>query len=356
VSTFEIAGRAVGLGHAPFIVAELSGNHDGSLDRALRIVDAVAAAGASALKLQTYTAATMTLDLDSAEFRVTDPASPWTGETLYGLYQRAHTPWEWHAPIFERARARGLVAFSTPFDPTALQFLERLGVPAYKIASFEITDLELIRAVGATGKPLLLSTGMATLDEIGDAVATARGAGCRQLALLKCTSSYPADPADSNLATLPQLRALFDCEVGLSDHTLGIGAALAAIGLGATVIEKHVALDRRSGGVDAAFSLEPDELARLVAEAHTAAAAVGAICFGPTDAERASLVFRRSLFITRDMRAGERLTRDNLRAIRPGFGLAPRHIAELLGRRVATDVARGTPADWALLQDGELDT
>lgn len=345
----RIERHPIGLDHPPFVIAEMSGNHNGSLDRALAIVDAVAGAGAQALKLQTYTADTMTLDLAHGEFRIDDADSLWAGRTLYDLYREAHTPWDWHAPIFERARARGLVAFSTPFDATAVDFLESLEVPCYKVASFENVDLPLIRRVAATGKPLILSTGLATLNEIAEAVAAARDAGCRDLVLLKCTSAYPASPADSHLRTIPHLRAAFGCEVGLSDHTLGQGAALAAIALGATVIEKHVTLRRADGGVDSAFSLEPHELRQLVEDGERARLALGEVRYGPTAGEVASLRFRRSLYVVRDVRRGEALTRDNVRAIRPGLGLPPKHLEQVLGRRAGRDIAAGTALAWDLI-------
>jgi N-acetylneuraminate synthase len=268
---------------------------------------------------------------------------------LYDLYREAQTPWEWHAPIFRRAREHGLLAFSTPFDASAVAFLETLDVPAYKVASFENTDLPLIRAVAATGKPVIISTGMATLAEVDEAVRTARAAGCRDLTLLKCTSSYPAHPSSSNLATIPRLRELFECEVGLSDHTLGIGAAVASVALGATVIEKHITLDRSEGGVDAAFSLEPQELRQMVNEIRTAWEALGGLQIGPSEAELGSLVFRRSLYICEDLSAGETLTPENLRAIRPGLGLPPKNLPLLLGKRVTKAVKRGTPASWDLV-------
>jgi pseudaminic acid synthase len=346
-----LAGRPVGVGHAPFIIAELSGNHGGSLERALAVVDAAADAGADAIKLQTYTADTMTIDHSGEGFVITDADSPWCGERLYQLYARAHTPWEWHAPLFARARERGLVAFSTPFDPTAVEFLESLDVPMYKVASFENTDLPLIRAVAATGKPLLLSTGMATMEELREAVDAAREAGCRTLVLMKCTSSYPASARESNLASIGELRRSFNCEVGLSDHTTGIGVAIASVALGAAVIEKHVTLSRYDETVDGSFSLEPGELAQLVIEARAAAESVGGVHFGPTESERSSLVFRRSLYVTADVRAGERFSAENLRAIRPGFGLPPKHLPDLIGRRAARDVARGTPAAWEMFAD-----
>ena len=345
----NIGKHAVGQGHAPFVVAEMSGNHNGSLERALAIVDAAAASGAQAIKLQTYTADTMTLDIREREFLISDPHSLWNGKTLYELYREAHTPWDWHAAIFERARARGIAAFSAPFDASAVDFLEKLGAPCYKIASFENIDLPLIRRVARTGKPVIISTGMATLAEIGEAVEAARSAGAKQLILLKCTSSYPAPPEDSNLAAIPELRRRFGCEAGLSDHTLGTGAALAAVALGACLIEKHMTLRRADGGVDSAFSMEPEEMAVLVAESRHAWQALGNVQFGPSAAEKGSLIFRRSLYITRDMKKGEAFSAQNLRAIRPGLGLAPKHFDELLGKRAARDVSRGTPMRWDLV-------
>jgi N-acetylneuraminate synthase len=344
-----IAGRAIGRGQPPFVVAEMSGNHNHSLERALAIVEAAAASGAHALKIQTYTPDTMTLDLREREFLITDPQSLWHGQSLYELYREAHTPWEWHAPIFARARELGMVAFSTPFDASAVDFLEKLGAPCYKIASFENVDLPLIRRAAATGKPLIISTGMATLEEIELAVRAAREAGCRELVLLKCTSTYPASPGDSHLRTIPRLREAFGCEVGLSDHTPGIGAAIAAVALGATLIEKHLTLRRADGGVDAAFSLEPGELQALVRESEAAWRSLGAVRFGPTDAEKSSLVFRRSLYVAKDMKKGERFDAQNLRAVRPGLGLPPRHLEAFLGKPIARDAAKGTPLSWDLL-------
>jgi N-acetylneuraminate synthase len=338
--------RQIGTAHPPFLIAEMSGNHNQSLERALTIVEAAANAGADAIKLQTYTADTMTLDLDAGEFRIDDPQSLWAGKTLYALYQEAYTPWEWHEPLFERAKELGLVAFSTPFDETAVDFLERLNVPAYKIASFENTDLPLIRKVAATGKPLIISTGMATLAELDETVRTARAAGCRELILLKCTSSYPASPADSNLHTIPLLRENFGCEVGLSDHTLGTGVACAAVALGATVIEKHFTLSRAEGGVDAAFSMEPQEFAQLRSETERAWQSLGHVQIGPTAAEQPSLVFRRSIYVCQDIPAGGILTAENIRIIRPGFGLAPRFYDVVLGKRVRVELRRGTPLRW----------
>lgn len=344
-----IGPHLLGPGRPPLIIAELSGNHNGSLDRALELVDLAADAGAHAVKLQTYTADTMTIDLSEREFFISDPESLWEGESLYQLYQKAMTPWDWHEPIFNRCRERGVLGFSSPFDATAVDFLESLDVPCYKIASFENVDLPLIRKVAATGKPVIISTGMATIAEIDDAVTAAREAGCRDLVLLKCTSSYPAPPENSNLANIAHMAEMFDCHVGFSDHTLGIGVAVAAAAHGAVAIEKHFTLRRDDGGVDAAFSSEPDELALMVQETARAAVALGAVRYGPTEADRRSLQFRRSLYVVEDLRAGDRLTARNLRAIRPGLGLPPKHLDQLLGRRVSRDVARGTAASWDLV-------
>lgn len=333
----------------PFIIAEMSGNHNQSLERALRIVDAAAESGVDAIKLQTYTADTMTLDIAEREFFISNPESPWYGSSLYELYEKAHTPWEWQEQIFARARVRGILCFSTPFDATAVDFLESLGAPCYKIASFENTDLPLIRKVAQTGKPLIVSTGMATVADLDLLVRTARENGCEDLTLLKCTSSYPATPRGSNILTIPHMKELFDCAVGLSDHTLGIGAAVASVALGATVIEKHFTLARADGGVDSAFSMEPQEMAQLVRECRAAWEALGEISYAVQPEEEKSLVFRRSLYIVEDMRAGDVITAENMRAIRPGYGLSPRYYDMLLGRRVGRDVRRGTPLSWELL-------
>jgi len=344
-----IGQREIGAAHRPYVIAEMSGNHNQSLDRALAIVDAAAAAGADAIKLQTYTADTMTLDIDAPGFVIDDPKSPWAGRQLHALYHEAHTPWDWHGPIFERAARLGLHCFSTPFDESAVDFLESLGAPAYKIASFECTDLPLIRKVAATGKPMIISTGMATLAEIDETVRTARASGCRDLVLLKCTSTYPASPLNSHLHTLPVLRQAFGCEVGLSDHTMGCGVAIAAVALGATVVEKHFTLARADGGVDASFSLEPAELALLRVETERAWQALGGVVFGGSAAEARSLAFRRSLYIVQDVAAGEALTTKNLRAIRPGFGLPPKYLETVLGMAAPTALKRGTPLGWDLL-------
>jgi pseudaminic acid synthase len=345
----KLGQRSVGLHHAPFIIAEMSGNHNHSLAKALEIVDAAAEAGAHALKLQTYTADLMTLNLHDGDFFIEDPTSLWKGQSLYQLYDHARTPWEWHRPIYERCRERGLIPFSTPFHPTAVDFLESLDTPFYKIASFENNDLPLIRRAAATGKPLIISTGMATLAELEDTVNAAREAGCRDLVLLKCTSTYPALPVDSHLRTIPHMRKLFGCEVGLSDHTGGIGAALASVALGATVIGKHFMLSRDEGGVDSAFSLEPAEMKLLVSETEKAWQALGTVHYGVSDIERLSLRFRRSLYISRDVRTGDTLTEDNVRIIRPGYGLAPKYLQTVLGRKVTKEAKAGTPVNWDLL-------
>jgi N-acetylneuraminate synthase len=333
----------------PFIVAEMSGNHNQSLSRALAIVDAAARAGAHALKIQTYTADTMTLDLHEGEFFIQDNQSLWQGKSLYQLYQEAYTPWEWHEPILKRCEALGLIGFSTPFDASAVDFLEELNVACYKIASFENTDLPLLRKVAATGKPLIISTGMASLAELDELVRTIRAAGCEQFILLKCTSTYPATPENTNISTIPHLRDLFDCQIGLSDHTLGIGVSVASVALGATLIEKHFTLSRAEGGVDAAFSMQPDELAALVVESERAWQALGKIHYGTTEAEKPSLQYRRSLYVTKDMQAGEVFTTENLRAIRPGLGLPTKYYDILLGKAVGRAVKQGTPVSWDLL-------
>ena len=345
----KIGSREIGSHVRPYLIAEMSGNHNQSLERALEIVDEAAKAGADAIKLQTYTAETMTLDLQSAGFVVQDPTSLWSGRQLFELYREAHTPWEWHGPIFERAASQGLHCFSSPFDDAAVEFLESLRVPAYKIASFECTDLPLIRKVASTGKPLIISTGMASLAEIDEAVHAARSAGCTQIALLKCTSTYPATPDNTNARTIPHLRDAFGCEVGLSDHTMGCGAAVAAIALGAVLIEKHFTLARADGGVDSTFSLEPAEFALLRSETERAWQSLGSVTYGGVAAEEKSRAFRRSLYISTAMRAGERLTTQNLRIVRPGFGLPPKYFESVLGKRINRDVAAGTPLHWDLL-------
>jgi N-acetylneuraminate synthase len=345
----KIGEHAVGPDERPFVIAEMSGNHNGDLNRALAIVDAVAASGAQALKLQTYRPDTITIDVDLPAFRVSSGHDLWGGQRLYELYEKAHTPYEWHAAIFQRARERGLTAFSAPFDPSAIELLEDLGAPAYKIASSELVDLPLIRLAARTGKPLIISTGMATVGEIDVAVRAAREAGCESLAVLACTAAYPAPPADSNLRRIPVLAQTFGVPVGLSDHTPGIGVPLAAVAVGACLIEKHVTLAREDGGVDSDFSLEPAELAALVVESERAWSALGGTLVGPTQAEREGLRFRRSLYVVEDVRAGDEVTAANVRSIRPAGGLAPDEISVVLGRTFARDVAKGTPLTWDLI-------
>jgi len=344
-----IENTKIGVASKPFIIAEMSGNHNQSLERALEIVEAAARTGAHAIKLQTYTADTMTLDLKEREFFISDEKSPWKGQSLYDLYKTAHTPWDWHKPIFAHARKLGLICFSTPFDETSVDFLEKLGSPAYKIASFENTDIPLIRRVAATGKPLIISTGMATQEELDESVKAARQAGCIDLVLLKCSSTYPATPENSNLLTIPHLRERYRCEVGLSDHTLGIGVAISSVALGATVIEKHFTLKRSDGGVDSAFSMEPHEMKQLVEEIGRAWESMGKAYIGPTEVEKSSIKFRRSLYIVKDLKAGDLLTKENVRAIRPGLGLSPKHLDQILGKKIKNDVKMGTALAWSLL-------
>ena len=345
----EIAGRKVGASHPTFIIAEMSGNHNQSLERALEIVEAAAKSGAHALKIQTYTPDTMTLDLDEREFHISDPKSLWRGTSLYKLSGQAYTPWEWHKPIFERARELGIIPFSTPFDDTAVDLLESLNVQFYKIASFENTDLPLIRRVAATGKPMIISTGMASIAELDDTVRAAREAGCKDLILLKCTSTYPATANNTNILTIPHMRELFGCEVGLSDHTMGVGVSVASVALGATVIEKHFTLNRADGGVDSTFSMEPAEMAQLVVETERAWQALGQVSYGATEAEKESIVFRRSLYVVKDMMAGDVLTKENVRAIRPGLGLPTKHLPQIIGRVAKQDLKRGTALSWDLI-------
>lgn len=345
----EICGRRIGLDATPFVIAEMSGNHNHSLERALEIVESAARSGAHALKIQTYTPDTMTLDLDEREFHIGDPENPWAGTSLYQLYAKAYTPWEWHQPIFERAAELGLIVFSTPFDDTSIDFLETLNVPCYKIASFENTDLPLIRRAASTGKPLIISTGMATLAELDETVRAAREAGCRDLILLKCTSTYPASPENTNILTIPHMRKMFECEVGLSDHTMGTGVSVASVALGATVIEKHFTLSRADGGVDSSFSMEPDEMSSLVTETERAWLAIGNVSYGPTAAEKKSLQYRRSLYVTKDLKDGDVLTPANVRAIRPGLGLPTKYKETLLGKKVNQAVPRGTALDWDMI-------
>lgn len=347
--TFAIDGRRIGAGEPPYVIAELSANHNGSLERALEIIDAAHRAGADAVKLQTYTADTMTIDADTDDFRI--EGGLWHGRTLYDLYREAHMPWEWHAPLFERGRKHGMAVFSTPFDETAVDFLETLNTPVYKIASFELLDLPLIRKVAETGKPMILSTGMASHDEIGEAVVTARTAGARDLALLHCVSSYPTPAKESNLQRIGMLAEKFDVPVGLSDHTLDIGVAIAAVALGAALIEKHFTLSRADGGLDSAFSVEPGELAALVRNVGFAAEARGGEGFKRSASEETNRRFRRSIYVVAEIPEGGRLTRENVRVIRPGFGLPPKYYDDVIGKKVVRAVPRGTPLSWALISD-----
>jgi pseudaminic acid synthase len=345
----KIASKWIGKGHEPFIIAEMSGNHNQSLEHALEIVRAAAKAGAHALKIQTYTAETMTLNSDKKDFLIDEKNQLWKGKSLFQLYQEAYTPWEWHEPIFKLSKELGMIPFSTPFDETSLEFLESIGVPCYKIASFENTDIPLIRKVASKRKPMIVSTGMASLAEIDYLVNTIREEGCEDIVLLKCTSSYPASPENSNLNTIPYLSEIFRCHIGLSDHTLGIGAAVASVALGATVVEKHFTLDRRKGGVDAAFSLEPSEFSSLVKETKTAWQSLGSVFIGPTKEEEKSLQFRRSIYVSKDIKAGEILSKENIRIIRPGYGLEPKYYDLLLGRELRKDLTMGTPLTWDAL-------
>ena len=345
----EIASRPIGAAHPPFVIAEMSGNHNQSLQRALDIVEAAAQAGAHAVKLQTYTADTMTLNVRGGSFDINDPDSLWSGRNLHDLYKQAYTPWEWHGPIMERARQLGLICFSSPFDESAVDFLEDLNVPAYKIASFENNHLPLIAKAASTGKPLIISTGMATLGEMETAVNTAREAGCKDLILLKCTSTYPATPENTNISTIPHLKDLFNIEVGLSDHTMGIGVAVAAVALGASVVEKHFTLARADGGVDSTFSLEPSELRSLVSETKRAWQALGNVSYGPTKAEEKSLVFRRSIYVAEDIEEGDTFTSDNLRIVRPGDGAPPSLLSQLIGKTSKKAFKKGQPLTFESL-------
>ncbi|MEG3179100.1 pseudaminic acid synthase [Sphingomonas sp. LT1P40] len=345
----KIGEREVGRGARPYLIAEMSGNHNQSLDRALEIVDAAAASGADAVKLQTYTADTMTLNVRAPGFVIEDPNSLWAGRQLWELYDEAHTPWDWHKPIMDRAASHGMHCFSSPFDETAVDFLEDLGVPAYKIASFEITDLPLVTKVAKTGKPMIISTGMATVAEIDDAIRAAKEAGNEQLIILKCTSTYPATPENTNISTIPNMRDAFGVEVGLSDHTMGCGVSVAAVGMGAVLIEKHFTLARTDGGVDSTFSLEPAEFRMLRTETERAWQSIGHVTYGGTKAEEKSRAFRRSLYVSKDLAPGDVLTPDNLRIIRPGFGLPPKFYEQMLGKKVTRAAPAGTPISWDLV-------
>lgn len=346
MKTIQISNHKIGQHFKPFIVAEMSGNHNQSLNHALDIVNAVADAGADALKLQTYTPDTMTINYAQNEFFINDDNSLWKGQSLYDLYMKAYTPWEWHEPIFERCKERGILAFSSPFDASAVDFLETLDVPCYKIASFELVDLPLIQKVASTNKPIILSTGMANIAEISEAVQMVRETGNENIILLKCTSTYPALPNDTNLRTIAHMRDLFNCEVGISDHTMGLGVSVASVAFGVSFIEKHVTLDRNEGGVDSAFSLEPDELRQLVIESERAWRALGSISYQYSETEEQSLAFRRSIYVIKDIGKNEQLTTENIRVIRPGFGLKPKYFSNVLGKMVKKHLKRGMPLRW----------
>jgi pseudaminic acid synthase len=344
-----IGNKLIGENHKPFIIAEMSGNHNQSLDRALAIVDAAADAGADAIKLQTYTADTMTINASNGLFFIDDPTSLWKGNNLYELYKLAYTPWEWHEALFKRAKERGMIAFSSPFDESAVDFLESLNVPAYKIASFENTHWPLLRKVAATGKPVIMSTGLSSASDTDESVRVLREAGCKDLILLKCTSTYPASAENSNVVTIPHMSSLFSCHVGLSDHTMGVGVAVASVALGARVIEKHFTLRRADGGVDSTFSMEPEELRALVVESERAFQSLGSVQYGVQKVEEKSIRFKRSVYVTEDVKAGELFTEQNLRIIRPGDGLPPKYYEQLLGKTASRDLAKGTPLTWSYI-------
>ncbi|NSL89783.1 pseudaminic acid synthase [Chitinophaga sp. Mgbs1] len=347
--SFNIGNAVVGEGCKPFIIAEMSGNHNQSLDRALAIVDAAAAAGVQALKLQTYTADTITFNGDNEAFQINDKDSLWKGQHLYQLYQLAYTPWEWHRPIFEYARKKGMVAFSSPFDETAVDFLEELDVPCYKIASFENTDHILLKKVARTGKPVIMSTGVATIADIQESLEVLRSNGATNIVLLKCTSTYPASPESTNILTIPHMRELYKCPIGLSDHTMGIGVSVASVALGACVIEKHFTLSRADGGVDSAFSLEPQELTALVTESERAFLSLGSVNYNLSEKEKKSLQFKRSLFFVKDLAEGETITTEHVRSIRPGIGLHTREFDSVIGKKAATNIKAGSPVSWTTL-------
>ncbi len=342
----SISNSSIGIDHPPFVIAEMSGNHNQSIDKALEIVDSAAGAGANAIKLQTYTADSLTLNLKGGDFEIKDKSSLWKGQNLHDLYKKAYTPWEWHEAIFKRAREKNIICFSSPFSEEAVDFLEKLDTPAYKIASFENNHLPLIKKAASTGKPLIISTGMASLGELEKAVLTAREAGCKELILLKCTSTYPASPKDTNISTIKHLRKLFDCEVGISDHTFGIGVSIASIPYGASVIEKHFTLSREEGGVDSVFSMEPNEFRQLIDESKRAWEAIGKVNYGPTKAEEKSLIFRRSIYVAEDIEKGEKFTNKNLRIVRPGMGAPPFLLETFLGRIANKNYKKGCPFNF----------
>ncbi|RYD83626.1 MAG: pseudaminic acid synthase [Sphingobacteriales bacterium] len=344
----RIGNITVGEKHKPFIIAEMSGNHNQSLDRAMAIIDAAADAGAHAIKLQTYTADTLTINYSKGLFYIEDQSSLWKGRNLYDLYKQAYTPWEWHKPIFEHAAKRGLLAFSSPFDETSVDFLEELNVPAYKIASFENNHHPLLKKVAKTGKPVIMSTGLSNVSDVDESVRVLRDAGCKDIILLKCTSTYPSTPENTHVNTIPHMQAIFNCQVGLSDHTMGIGAAIAAVALGARVVEKHFTLRRADGGVDSAFSLEPEEMAALVTETERAFLSLGQVQLCIQKSEEKSIRFKRSIYVVEDIKAGETFTEKNIRVIRPGDGLHPRYFESLLGKKAKLDIEAGTPLTFDL--------
>ena len=349
INTIKIQDKNIGENSPPFIIAELSGNHNQSLNQALKIIDSAAEVGADAIKLQTYTADTITLPIRNNSFVVKDKKSLWSGKNLYELYQKAHTPWDWHKPLMKRAKEKGLICFSSPFDEKAVDFLEDLSVPAYKIASFELNHFPLIKKVSKTGKPIIMSTGMASVSEISEAVELAKESGCKDLILLKCNSTYPAKSSDINLNTIPHMRELFKCNIGFSDHTLGIGSSIAAVSLGASVIEKHFTISRGDGGVDSAFSLEPHEFKNLVSECHQAWLSIGKVYYGPSETEKKSLIFRRSIYVSKNIKKGEKISQNNIKIIRPSDGLHPKFYDSIIGKKVKKDLKMGDPLNWDLL-------
>jgi N-acetylneuraminate synthase len=348
--SFNIDNVQVGEGCKPFIIAEMSGNHNQSLDRALAIVDAAAASGAHALKLQTYTADTITFDGDNEAFQINDKDSLWKGQNLYQLYQLAYTPWEWHKPIFEYARKKGMLAFSSPFDESAVDFLTGLDVPCFKIASFENTDHILLKKVARTGKPVIMSTGVASIADIQESLDVLKSNGAKNIILLKCTSTYPASPENTNILTIPHMRDLYKCPIGLSDHTMGIGVSVASVALGACIIEKHFTLSRADGGVDSAFSLEPEELSSLVLESERAYLSLGSVNYELSEKEKKSLQFKRSLFFVKDLKEGDMITAEHVKSIRPGTGLHTRDYDKLIGKKVAINIKAGSPVSWSCIK------
>ncbi len=343
----QIGNKRISEDETPFIIAEMSGNHKGDLDTALAIVDSAAATGVDALKIQTYTADTMTLDVDREEFKISDQKSLWANRKLYDLYQEAHTPWEWHKAIFDRCKEKNIIGFSSPFDETAVDFLEELKVPLYKVASFELIDIPLLKKIASTKKPVIVSTGMASISEIYEGVKALKDNGCSDVIILKCTSGYPTPPEFCNINAIATLRDVFQCPVGLSDHTMGIGVSLAALALGACVVEKHFILSRKDGGVDSAFSMEPEEMAQLVKESKVVQKAMGKKTLGALSIENTSKSHRRSIFVSSDIQSGERFTTANIRRVRPGNGLEPKYYEQLLGMQSKTDLTKGTPLDWS---------